>query len=56
MLAWGPGARLGWALLGVSGPALLSCPSVFFLVGTSSNSCALCCRTHCHAVSSALCS
>lgn len=50
VLDWGPGARLGWALLGVCGPLLLSCPSVFSPVGTPSNSCALCCRTDCHAV------
>lgn len=50
VLDWGPGARLRWALLGVCGPLLLSCPSVFSPVGTPSNSCALCCRTDCHAV------
>lgn len=42
--------RRARALLGVSGPPLRSCPTVFSLVGTSSNSCALCCRTRSHAV------
>lgn len=50
MLDWVPGAGLAWAFLEVSGPPLLSCPSVFSLVGTSSSSCALCWRTHSHAV------
>lgn len=50
VLDWVPGAGLAWAFLEVSGPPLLSCPSVFSLVGTSSSNCALCWRTHSHAV------